>query len=191
MAGTVFRRGFKKEAEQIAIELRGELRLGPADRLVPEALAEYLAIPVRTLHDFVQLVPHDAQYLLGRGRSVFSAVTVHVGKYRRLIITNPAHALTRQMSSLCHELSHVLLGHEGESPLNVNSGREWNRVQEREADWLAGCLLIPQAAAHQAALRGHSDEEVATLFGVSRSLARWRMNATGARLRAHRMGLSR
>jgi hypothetical protein len=187
LAKVTFRRGFKVQAERIALELRSELGLDAAGRLEPEALAEHLAIPVRTLHDLARLAPDGVRHFLGRGRTVFSAVTVHVGRFKRLIVTNPAHAPTRQMSSLCHELGHVVLEHEGEAPLRVTGGREWNGMQEREADWLAGCLLIPHDAAHQAARHGRSDDEVAQLFGVSRGLAAWRMNSTGARLRARRL----
>lgn len=187
MAKSGFRRGFKAAAERIALELRRELGLDARGRLEPPALAEHLAIPVRTLHDLVGLAPEAVRHLLGRGSSTFSAVTIHVGRFKRLIVTNPAHAPTRQMSSLCHELSHVILEHEGEQPLNLTGGRAWDPRQEREADWLAGCLLIPNEAAHEAARRGRSDDEVADIYGVSRGLAGWRMNATGARVRAGRL----
>jgi Zn-dependent peptidase ImmA (M78 family) len=110
-----------------------------------------------------------------------------VSRFKRLIITNPAHATTRQMSSVCHELSHIVLDHEAEAPLSVGGGRAWNGRQESEADWLAGCLLIPSAAAHAAARAGRTDEEVAAMFGVSRALATWRLRLTGARIRAKRL----
>lgn len=182
-----FRHGFKADAERFALELREELGLGAFGRLEPGALAEHLAIPVRTLHDLAHVAREEVRHLVGRGRSAFSAVTIHVGPTRRVIVTNPAHAVTRQMSTLCHELSHVVLEHEAEAPLNVNGGRAWNGVQEREADWLAGCLLIPHSAAHAAARKGHSDDDVAQAFGVSRALAKWRMNSTGARILAVRL----
>lgn len=187
MGNAAFRWGFKVQAERIALELRGELGLGTMGRLEPELLAEHLAIPVLTLHGLAGAAPDSVRHFLGRGKGVFSAVTVHVGPFKRVIVTNPAHALTRQMSSLCHELSHVLLEHEAEVPLDIHGGRQWNGVQEREADWLAGCLLIPHDAAHHAARCDRSDDDVAERFGVSRTLATWRMNVTGARLRANRL----
>lgn len=179
------RRGFKANAERLALELRDELKLGPLGRLEPESLAEHFLIPVRTLYDLRQVAPDGVAHLLGRGHRAFSAVTIHIGK-RRVIVTNPVHALTRQMNSLCHELSHIVLEHDAETPLN-GVGRAWNGTQEREADWLAGCLLIPHEAAHAASRKGHSDEQVAEYFGVSRVLASWRMNSTGARIRAGRL----
>jgi len=182
-----FRRGFKAEAERIALELRAELGLGAHRRLDPAALADHLCIPILNLHDLEGAVPKAVQHFAGRARSIFSAVTIHVSRYRRAIVTNPFHAPTRQMSSVCHEVSHILLEHDGEAPLNINGGRCWNGVQEREADWLAGCLLIPNDATHAAARAARSDDEVAQIFGVSRALAAWRMNVTGARIRASRL----
>jgi hypothetical protein len=187
VAKSTFRRGFKAEAERAVIELRDELGIGPRGRLDPHALAEHLCVPVLTLHDLANVAKEDVRHFLGRGRSTFSAATIHVSRFRRAIITNPAHAATRQLNSLCHELSHIILDHEAEVVLNISGGRDWNGVQEREADWLAGCLLIPQAAAHAAARAGRSDEEVAQTFGVSHALATWRMRVTGARIRAQRL----
>lgn len=137
MAKRDFRHGFKAEAERIALELRAELDLGADGPLDPGALAEPLCVPIRALRDLAGVARDDVRHFLGRGRSAFSAATIYVGRFKRLIITNPAHATTRQMSSLCHELSHIVLDHEAEAPVNVSGGRAWNGSQEKEADWLA------------------------------------------------------
>lgn len=186
MAATEFRRGFKSEAERIALELRAELGLGARGRLDPGVLAEHLCIPVMSLRELERAAPDHVRHFLGEGSTIFSAVTIHVSRSRRVIITNPAHAATRQMSNLCHELGHVILDHEGEAPLKISGGREWNGMQEREADWLAASLLIPNEAAYAAACDGLSDAAVAAEFGVSSALAAWRMNMSGARKRAQR-----
>lgn len=186
MAESTFRRGFKAEAERIVTELRDELGVGPLERLDPNLLAEHLCIPVLTLHDLEHHAREDARHFTGRGRSIFSAVTIYIGRFKRAIVINPAHAATRQLNSLSHELSHIVLDHEAEKPLNINGGRDWNGAQEREADWLAGCLLIPKEAAHAAAREGYTDDDVANAFGVSRALAIWRMRMTGARIHAQR-----
>jgi Zn-dependent peptidase ImmA (M78 family) len=187
VAEPAFRRGFKATAERIALELREELGLATNARLEPSALAEHLCVPVFDLLDLTSAARGDVAHLLGRVRSAFSAVTIYVGRFKRVIVTNPAHANTRHMSNLCHELSHIVLDHETEHPLNADGRRVWDARQEREADWLASCLLIPGAAAHDATRAGLSDEAVAQLFGVSTALAAWRMNSTGARLRAKRL----
>jgi uncharacterized protein DUF955 len=187
VAKTSFRRGFKAEAERLALELRRELGLDFRERLDPNVLAEHLCVPIRTLLDLASDAREDVAHFLGRGKAAFSAVTIHVGRFRRLIVTNPAHSLTRQGNTICHEISHIVLEHEAELPVNVQGGREWNGTQEREADWLAACLLIPNDAAHAAARAGQTDDEVALTFGVSRALAAWRMRSTGARIRALRL----
>jgi Zn-dependent peptidase ImmA (M78 family) len=181
-----FLRGFKAEAERIALEIRGELQLGAHYRLEPGALAEHLLVPVLTLTDLRARAPEHVRHLMSAGRRTFSAATIHVAKFKRVIIVNPAHAPARQMSSLCHEVSHILLDHTAEGPLGAAGAREWDGEQEREADWLAGCFLVPLEAAHAAARAGHTDDDVARAFGVSRTLAAWRMNATGARIRMRR-----
>ena len=61
-----------------------------------------------------------------------------------------------------------------------------NQVQEDEAAEIAGELLVPFDAAKLLARRKTTNEEVALQFGVSVDLARWRMDATGARLIARR-----
>lgn len=186
MANPKFRYGFKARAERIALELRAELHLGPVAPLDPQRLAEHLCIPVWTLRDLERAAPEHVRHLLGHKRDLFSAVTIY-RRRARLIITNPAHAETRQANSLCHELSHVILEHEAEAPLpNVNGGRDWNSTQESEADWLAGCLLITDEAAFKAARAQRTDDEIAARFGVSTKLATWRMRMTGARLRVQR-----
>lgn len=187
MAKIAFRRGFKAEAERVVIELREELGIGSRGRLDPKKLADHLCVPVVTLHDLAHLAAEHVRHFTGRGRSAFSAATIHVSRFKRVIVTNPAHAATRQLNSLCHELSHIVLDHQAEVALNISRGRDWNGAQEREADWLAGCLLIPQEAAHAAAREGHTDDVVAATFGVSRALATWRMRMTGARIREQRL----
>ena len=186
MAGA-FRRGFKTEAERIALELRAEVGVAANERLDPALLARHLHIPVLTLHHLASEAPDAVRHFLGIGRTAFSAATIYLGRHRRAIITNPAHATTRQMSSLCHEVSHIVLDHEAGAPTDAGRGRAWNPAQEHEADWLAGCLLIPDAAALSAARAGRSAAEVAYSFGVSDALATWRMNVTGAFLRAQRL----
>lgn len=89
-------------------------------------------------------------------------------------------------SSAMNSRRHIVLDHEAEAPVDTNGQRAWNKIQEREADWLAGCFLIPHDAAHAVARDGQTDDPVAATFGVSASLATWRMNNTGARIHEDR-----
>ena len=51
------RRGFKTEATGLAKEIRGELGLGPFDRLDPHELARHLEIPVLALSELEESAP--------------------------------------------------------------------------------------------------------------------------------------
>jgi hypothetical protein len=192
VAAARFVRGFKAEAERTALELRGEVGVGLHSPLDPHALAAHLCVSVMALEEIELARPADVDlFLRGRGRSDFSAATIFIDRYKRFIIYNSAHSDGRQMSSLCHELGHLILGHESEAPVGQDGQRDWNPQQENEADWLGGCLLIPAAAATAAARRGDDDAAVAQRFGVSVRMATMRMNGSGARVIARRAASAR
>lgn len=65
----------------------------------------------------------------------------------------------------------------------MNPAAEW---MEKEASEMAGELLLPAQAAKRAAISGKTDAQVAAEFDTSMELARWPMNATGARTIASR-----
>src|SRR5713101_2305855 len=85
-----FRRGFKTEANSLALEVRAELRLGMLDRLDPLALVQHLEIPVIKLSDYGR-TSAGAKYLLEVEPEAFSAVTVFAGT-TRTIVHNDSHA---------------------------------------------------------------------------------------------------
>lgn len=175
---TRLRRGFKAEAERLALEVRDEVGAGPYGRLAPAGAAEEYGIP---LLDLSELVCEDG----GELHDDVSAVTVVEGT-RRLIVVNDGMSSVRQRSAVAHELAHLLLEHD---PTVIADGeRQWQPTAEAEADWLAGCLLVPKGAAIGCATAGMSDRAVAGRYGTSVALARWRMNVTAARLIARRAG---
>jgi Zn-dependent peptidase ImmA (M78 family) len=86
-----------------------------------------------------------------------------------------------------HELAHIFGEHKfGTSLVNERGCRLADKLQEDEAAEISGELLIPFESAKQLACQKATNEEVALQFGVSAELARWRMDATGARLIARR-----
>lgn len=180
-----FRRGFKKEATDIATEIRVELQLTQMAPLDPWALAEHLEIPVLTLSSMRDAVPGSVHYFSIENSSEFSAMTVFCGT-RRVILYNDSHSKGRQASDIAHELSHGLLLHPLRPALNENGCRNWNDTVEDEAQWLAGVLLISEEAALSIARKGLSLEEAATFYGVSQPMVRWRLGVTGAHKRITR-----
>lgn len=177
--------GFKSEANEIAREVRAELRLAPYDRLDPWQLASHLAIDVVPLSDYRQDAAAAIRHFATIDRSAFSAVTVFSGS-ARVIVHNDFHAVSRQSSNVTHELSHGLLLHPPAPALDALGCRDWDQDLEDEANWLAGALLLPEEAALLVARLELSDAEIAERFRISTPMARFRMNVTAARRRVQR-----
>jgi Zn-dependent peptidase ImmA (M78 family) len=180
-----FRRGFKKEATATTREMRGELNLKQTDRLDPFELAGLLEIEVLGLSTYAAHAPDVVRHLSSVDQSAFSGMTVFDG-LRRVVVFNDAHTDGRQSNNICHELSHGLLLHPASPAMDDRGCRLWNQDIEDEADWLAGCLLVPEEAALMIVARGLSDGDAATMLGVSTALIRMRVNMTGARQRVER-----
>lgn len=77
-------RGFKTEANTIAVEVRTELGLGAYDALNPYDLAEQLAIPVLRLSEVAADAP-EIKHLIDVEPGVFSVVTVFAGTHRTIV----------------------------------------------------------------------------------------------------------
>ncbi|MBI2373860.1 MAG: ImmA/IrrE family metallo-endopeptidase [Deltaproteobacteria bacterium] len=182
-----FRRGFKAECERLALEYRAELKLDVSDRLDPAELAKNLAIPVVSLSELLAhgARPKSVQHFHGRAREELSAATVFQGT-ARLIVFNQTHSLGRRSNSTAHELAHGILEHEPSEALAPDGHRRWDPLMEREADWLAGALLVPRDTALLVARAALPIEAAAEQFGVSVQLMNWRLNETGARRQAAR-----
>jgi hypothetical protein len=179
------RRGFKTEANHTAEQVRAELGLGPLERLDPRRLAAHLAIPIRELTAMAELDP-AINHLVEVDPSAFSAVTIFAGT-RRTIVHNDRHGVGRQNSNLAHELAHGLLHHPPTPPMDASGFRIWNQDIEDEANWLAGVLLVSEAATIEIAKRNISLTDAAHHFAVSEGMVRWRINMTGARKRVQRL----
>jgi Zn-dependent peptidase ImmA (M78 family) len=174
-----FKRGFKAEAERIALEIRGELGLRPVDPLDSFRLAAHLEIPVYGLRQLRRFSanPVFINLFSGSEQDSFSAITVFIGT-RRIIIHNETHAPTRQLSNLAHEISHCLLEH-APTPISSSGCRHWESDVEDEASWLGAALLVPREGALQLALKGCDISAIASTFRVSEVLCRWRIAQTG------------
>src|SRR5947209_14858915 len=179
-----YQRGFKSAANDLAAAVRADLGISLLDRLDPRALAEWLAIPVIDLSSLEAEAPM-VKHLLRVETEVFSAVTVFAGP-RRTIVHNDAHSPVRQNSNICHELSHGLLQHPRTPAMDDSGCRIWNKDIEDEANWLAGCLLVPEQSALAIARGRWTVAEAALRFGVSEVMVRYRLNATGAAVRVRR-----
>jgi Zn-dependent peptidase ImmA (M78 family) len=179
------RRGFKKEANELALEVRRELSLDAADPIDVRALAKWLEIPVVSLKTLAATVPDAVHHFHVVEPKAFSALTVF-DEPARLIVYNDRHSPARRASDIAHELAHALLLHAPHAALDENGCRVWAAECEEEADWLGGTLLIPDEAALMIVRQELSLADAATRYGVSRDMVTYRLNVTGARLRVAR-----
>jgi hypothetical protein len=185
----MFRRGFKTWAEQTSARVRQKLKIPANSPLDPYRLAGLLGVAIITPSDLPELADDVRHRLVTEHEEVWSAITVTDGR-GHLIVANPAHAATRRNSSLAHELAHIILGHEPSMMfMSPNSGmalRTHNEEQEQEANWLAGCLLLPREALLLIRRKGSGDEDACAEYGVSPAMLRFRFNVTGVNAQLRR-----
>ena len=168
-----FRRGFKAEANRIAVRIRQQMGLDAVAPIDPLAVCERFDIRVIPLS-----VLDESSLLLGQSGSVFSAVTVPCGIHTA-IVHNDSHHPNRQRSNICHELAHCFLGHEYAPPLTETGERSRDGGIEAEANYLAGALLITNEAALHI-LQSGLIVEAHELYGVSKTMLNYRLRVSGA-----------
>ena len=186
------KRGFKAEAERLGARIRSEMRI-PADaRIDVDQLAAHLGVKVRDADQFVPRSDLDRLNVLQD--RCFSAATFHLPNGSIVAVVNPVNATkARRDSDLAHEIAHLILGH---TPSRVErlgdlAFFDCDSEQEEEANWLAGCLLLPRPLLLKAAREGQSPTEVADRYAVSIEMARFRLNTSGAYLQVRRAPRSR
>jgi hypothetical protein len=171
------RRGFKTDAKQLALDLRGEIGLNAHTPFDPYHFASTYGISVVQLSSLHG--PARDHFLHAEGSSLSGAlIPLGTGV---VILENDAQPLTRRRTTMCHELAHVVLEHEFGVSLSDERKCGLGGDQEEEADWLSGEMLIPTDGAFRLARVNATDEQAALAFDVSLAVARWRMNHSGAR----------
>jgi hypothetical protein len=178
------KRGFKTAARRLAMDVRTELGLDDSMPFDDLAWATLYGIPLLGIAG-IGCQEATLRHFLGSGSGRWSAALVPNGT-GQVIIFNSAHSPLRIKSNITHEAGHVLLEHPNAASVMLGEGCPIARELEDEANELAGELLLPSTAAHRLANRGASDAEAALMYGISIEMARWRLNATGARLVARR-----
>ncbi|MGE0133135.1 MAG: ImmA/IrrE family metallo-endopeptidase [Blastocatellales bacterium] len=171
-------RGFKTWAERTALAFRRELGLTVNDPLPPERFATYLGIQLWTPRNIPDLPPEVTEQLLEKDPWGWSAISLN-----GIIIYNPRKSKGRRASDIMHELAHILLDHRPAiillSPDLPIGMRSFDAKQEDEANWLAGCLLLPREGLLNAKRRKLLVEQIAEHYGVTGALVNFRVNLTG------------
>ena len=147
--------------------------------VAPEDLASLLGIEIRAGDELVQR--ERFRELERIQPDSFSACTFRPSPERVVIVYNPLSAKSRRRSDLAHELAHILLDHELSrlERLGDVTFFSCDAIQEEEAGWLSGCLLLPRALLLAEIRRGVSAKEIARKCGVSEPMAQYRLNVTG------------
>lgn len=169
-----FQRGFKTEANRIAVRIREQMGLSPADPIDPHLVCERFDIRVISLSEIDSKSP-----FLSRQSSAFSAVTVPRG-HLRAIVHNDTHHPYRQRSNICHELAHCFLGHECTPPLTEKGERARDGGIEAEANYLAGALLLTNEGALHV-LKRNIVADAQHIYGISAAMLNYRLRVSGAR----------
>jgi Zn-dependent peptidase ImmA (M78 family) len=185
------RRGFKTQAERNSAAAREALDITLLAALDPWAYAAYLKVRILDLHK-LGLSQGVVRQLVQVDPDSWSAMTIQEAQAFGIVL-NPAHAITRQRSDLMHELAHIELRH---VPARVQvSGTglvllsDYSEDQEQEADWHAAALLLPREGLVRLRAQRKSTDEIATHYGVSRSLTEWRLRMTGVDIQMRRSAL--
>lgn len=181
----MFERGFKAWCERFAAQKRSDLGLRPSEPLDAFLLAKHLGIKVITPLEVPGLAPEDLTVLHrndGKTPSCWSAVTIVKGD-KVIVVLNGSHSKARQASDLMHELAHRIRGHQSQE-LEVSSEglmflKTYEKAQEDEADWLAGCLLLPRDALISIKRDRLGPEQAAARYGVSQRMLTYRLAMTG------------
>ena len=154
------------------------MRLTPRDRLLPADLAAHHEARLVALSALPGVPAEHVQLLQADDSKELSAFTV-LREGRVMIVVNDAHTPERQANSICHEIAHLLLEHRPSSAFDALGNRIFPVRDEAEADWLAGCLLVPAAGLRAVLQTKGGQAGAARHFGVSPELMRWRCNMNG------------
>jgi uncharacterized protein DUF955 len=178
----VFDRGFKAWCENVSLQQRHQLGLPSHGPLDPHQLARRMGIQVVRPEQIPGVDPSCLRVLLRDDPDSWSAITISEGS-KCVIVLNSAHSGGRPASDLMHELAHILAGH---TPSRVDVSEDgllmlntYNGKQEDEANWFAGCLLLPRVALERIHQQGLELKLEARRYGVSLAMLQYRLKVAG------------
>ncbi|MBS4033527.1 MAG: ImmA/IrrE family metallo-endopeptidase [Ignavibacterium sp.] len=182
--------GFKTWAEKKAVEFRKDLSLKYYEKLPAELLANHLGVGLITPKDIPALTIKEKNLLLNHDSSSWSAISIKNNSGEYVIIFNSSHSKKRSESNLMHELGHIICKHDMEKiklredfPFPL---RDYNSIQEDEANWLGGCLQIPRKALLWGCYKGMNKIELSDHFGASMVMISYRLKITGVERQINR-----
>lgn len=178
-------RGFKAQADRIAIGLRRQMHIADAAPVDLDDLANRLGLSIVPISRFSDSIPASITQLVDHDRGALSALLLRSGR-RRLILVNDGHSWPRRNSSIAHEIAHVLLAHTPTQLFDSAGCRNLDQGVEDEASCLSGHILVPNEAAMEIVCSGLHLDTACNRYGVSLRMLDYRLNASGARIRHRR-----
>ena len=177
----MFKKGFKTWCERASISTRRQLGLQSFDPIDLYKVAAIVEADIKYPKDVPGLDKKFLKILTEEDPDSWSAITIKI-KQKIVIILNSAHTKARQMSSLGHELSHLIIGHPASKTGISADGlliTGFDRLQEDEAGWLSGCLLLPHDACQYIKKTKMDQSSAQRHYGISADMYTYRMNASG------------
>jgi Zn-dependent peptidase ImmA (M78 family) len=152
--------------------------LRSADPLDSLELAKHAGAEVRCADQLTTIAKLEALEEIQPG--AFSACTFNLGD-RHVIVYSPLASPGRRQSDIAHEVAHILLSHAVQQVQQVGGLCFFtcDPDEEQEANWLAGCLLLPRQLLYLATRRGLQAADIAARYGVSEQMAAFRLRSTG------------
>ncbi|MFZ4777233.1 MAG: ImmA/IrrE family metallo-endopeptidase [Terrimicrobiaceae bacterium] len=185
------RRGFKSQAEEIAIRCRQQMHMPEIAPIAMTALAKHLEVAVMTPEDIPGLAEAGFEIINNSNGHGWSALCMST-RSGYLIIHNSTHSTERQESNIAHELSHIICKHKPDRFVEIGASglmvRTFDHEQEEEAKYLGGCLHLPRKALLHCLFRGMDEAEIAAAYHASTQMVCYRLNVTGARTIFSRAG---
>ena len=162
--------------------MRAELGLSVSDYLPSKMLAKHLGVELLSQTDCPLLSEKDFFNL--NGNSGWSGASFECDG-QPIILYNCHHSDARNESTIMHELSHIILGHKPNIDERLKHLglilRSYDDIHENEANWLGACLQIPFDGLVSAILRNKSYEDIASQYGASVDMVKFRINTSGAK----------
>ncbi|MCI2228288.1 ImmA/IrrE family metallo-endopeptidase [Polaribacter sp. MSW13] len=181
--------GFKKWSDDKSISIRQEMSLYASQPLCAFKLCDYLKIPILTPKDIPNIPESILTELLETGQRNWSAASIPINDNDSIIVHNPTHSDARQQSNIMHELAHIICGHKVDKGILANglSGflRNYDEVQENEAEWFGACLQLPRPALLYSLKNNLSEDDIALKYNASIEMVRYRINITAVKKQLH------
>lgn len=182
-------RGFKAHANRLAGSTRLKLGYTLTEACPARLVAKLHGVKVCTVYDLntllisgalpefqnVELLVEQLTSLVTNEERPFSAMAMVICGDKR-IVYNPNASLARQESDIMHEMGHHICGHPGNclgKSLEL-ALRSHDEQCEAEAEELGWCLQIPEDGLYQLVKAGRSSEDIATIYGASLQLVKYR-----------------